>query len=117
VSRTCLHCALARALRAESGRFAAHGLALVFTRSDPVWLPLSGPRVYRSIRRLLREAHARAARGAVKLAVLDLPGKSHVEVTATVPTPRGVVVLAHAFPRHAPGVLAAGFAEGLAGLY
>jgi hypothetical protein len=117
VTRTCLHCALARALRAESARFAARGLALVFTRSDPVWLPVSGARVYRSIRRLLDEAHARAGSGAVKLAVLDLSGKSHVEVTATVPTPRGVVVLVRAFSRHAPGVLAAGFTEGLAGVY
>ena len=117
MSRTCLHCALARALRAERARFAARDFALVMNRSDPVWLPLSGALVYRGIRRLLREARGQAGGGAVKLAVLDLPGKNHVEVTATVSAPRGVVVLTHAFPRHAPGTLAAGFAEGLARLY
>jgi hypothetical protein len=113
MSRSCLHCALARALRAESTAFAARGLALSFTRSDPVWLPAAGGRLYRGIRRLLRDARERADAGTVKLVVVDLPGKSHVEVTATVRRGRGAVVLACAFPRHRPGTLAAGFVEGL----
>ena len=113
MNRTCLHCALARALRAESAAFTARGLGVSFTRSDPVWLPMEGGRLYRAIRRLVRDARGRADNGIVKLAVLDLSGKSHVEVTATVRLGRGAVVLACAFPRHLPGTLAGGFVEGL----
>ena len=114
MDRTCLHCALARALRAEAGTLTARGVALRFERSEPVWLPVSGARLYRAIRRLLRQAAAQAAPGAAKLAVVDLAGKSQVEVTATVGVAGGARVLSVGFPRHVPGTLAPGFAEGLA---
>ena len=103
VTRTCLHCALGRALRAESAA------------SEPTWLPIEGGRLYRELRGLLREARETARRGLVKLAVLDLPGKSHVEVTAVVRSPRGKArVLSRAFPRQTLDLLGAGFAEQLA---
>lgn len=115
MTRSCLHCALARALRSEADALAAQGLTVTFTRSDPVWLPTSGARLYRGVRRLLREARAASTGPAVKLAVLDLAGKSHVEVIATVRTARGTRVLTCAFERHVSGTLAGGFAEGTFG--
>lgn len=113
MTRSCLHCALARALKSEA--LAAGGLAVTFTRSDPVWLPTSGTRLYRGVRRLLQAARAASTGPSVKLAVVDLPGKSHVEVIATVTTAGGTRVLGCAFPRHASGTLAGGFAEGTLG--
>jgi hypothetical protein len=56
--RTCLHCALARVLRAEAPALAARGVTVTMGRSDPVWLPISGTRVYRGVRRVLRAAAA-----------------------------------------------------------
>jgi hypothetical protein len=109
--RTCLHCALARALRAEMPAFAARGMAVTFTRSEPVWLPASGAGIYRGVRRILRLARAHADRSPVKLAVVDLRGKSEVEVTATALSAERAQVFRCAFPRHAPGTLAGGFAE------
>jgi hypothetical protein len=80
-------------------------------RSDPLWLPIAGTRVYRQLRSLLRAAHG-GPDDSLKLVVLDLPGKSHVEVVATVghrgSRSRSRSVL---FPRYAPERLAAGFAE------
>jgi len=111
VTRACLHCALARALRAEAAAFADRGLTLGFTRSDPVWLPDSGMRLYRGVRRLLRAARTLADEGPVKLTVVDLPGKSRVEVTATVATRGRHRVLSCPFPRHVRGTLASGFSE------
>ena len=114
MQRSCLHCALARAIRAESSAFAGRGLALNFARSEPVWLPSTGMRLYRGVRRLLQAARTAADGTDVKLAVVDLPGKSHVEVTVTVPVGRsGSRVLRCAFPRHARGTLGRGFAETL----
>jgi hypothetical protein len=109
VSRTCLHCALARALRAEV--LAPGGpLRVQLGRSDPVWLPIEGRTLYRAIRALLREARTEAED--VKLAVVDLAGKSHVEVTAVVRRTDGrSQVLGRAFPRFDPRMLARGFAE------
>jgi hypothetical protein len=115
MTRTCLHCALARALQSEADALAAQGLAVTFTRSDPVWLPTSGTRLYRGVRRLLQAARAASTGPGVKLAVVDLPGKSHVEVIATVTTATGTRVFSCAFARHASGTLAGGFAEGTAG--
>ncbi len=113
MNRTCLHCALARALRAEAGAIAERGLAVTFTRSDPVWLPVSGVRIYREVRRLLRRALDASVGKAMKLAVVDLKGKSHVEVIATVTTAQGTRVLGCAFPRHVASTLAGGFVEGI----
>src|SRR5215475_8676965 len=103
---------MARAIRAESSD-AASGAAINFARSEPVWLPTPGMRLYRDLRRLLRQARAEADGRAIKLSVLDLLGKSHVEVTATVSSGRSTRVLACSFPRHAAGMLGQGFAETL----
>jgi hypothetical protein len=80
-------------------------------RSDPLWLPLTGAQVYRKIRGLLHAARAQSA-DSLKLSVLDLPGKSHVEVVATFGR-RGERTrsLAVALPRYEAARLAAGFAE------
>ena len=110
-SRTCLHCALARALRAEIPAFSAVGLDIRLSRSEPVFLPVSGTTLYRGLRRLLATARTAAERSPVKLAVLDLVGKSHVEVTATVLRGQTSRVLSCAFPCSDPSTLAAGFAE------
>jgi hypothetical protein len=91
----------------------ARGVILTFERSEPVWLPVSGARLYRGVRRLLREAAAVAVPGAAKLAVVALAGKSQVEVIATVSVRGGSRVLAVAFPCYVPGTLARGFAEGI----
>ena len=115
MNRTCLHCALARALRAEAGAIADRGLAITFTRSDPVWIPVSGVRIYRDVRRLLQRALAASVGKSMKLGVVDLKGKSHVEVIATVMTAQGTRVLGCAFPRHVASTLAGGFVEGVVG--
>lgn len=110
-ARSCLHCALHRALRAEAAALDRRGLAVHLGRSEPVWLPLPGMRVYRGLRALLREACDAAVGGPLRLAVIDLAGKTHVEVTACVPQARGARVLRVEFPRHVPGALCRGFAE------
>ena len=110
MTRSCLHCSLARAVEAEWGGTLS-GPVLRIGRSDPLWLPISGGRVYRQLRGLLRAARRQGA-DSLKLVVLDLPGKSHVEVVATVgrhgDRTRSLSVL---LPRHVTGSLAAGFAE------
>ena len=111
--RSCLHCALARALQEEADGLAAAGLQITLGRSEPVWLPVTGAVVYRQIRRLLRDAQALRTPGILRLAVLDLAGKSHVEVTAAVAGTRTVRVLGRAFPRFDLSRLAAGFSEAL----
>jgi hypothetical protein len=110
-ARSCLHCALARALRAEAPAFAARGLEIRLSRSEAVFLPASGAVIYRRLRQLLAAARRAAARGPVKLSVLDLPGKSHVEVTATVAGKDRWQILACDFPHHDPATLPAGFRE------
>ena len=115
MTRTCLHCALRRALRAESAACRESELVVELRNSEPTWLPIEGGRLYRELRGLLREAREAARRGLVKLVVLDLPGKSHVEVTAVVRAPgRKARVLSRAFPRQTVEVLGGGFAEQLA---
>jgi hypothetical protein len=110
-SRACLHCALARALSTEADAYASRGLELRLTRSEPVWLPVRGATIYRGIVRLLQRARDEAAGGSVRLAVLSLPGKTHVEVTAVVASERGHRVLACAFPQFVAARLAGGFSE------
>ena len=115
VTRICLHCVLGRAMRAESAASRDGELALALRCSEPTWLPLEGGRLYRELRGFLREAREAARRGLVKLAVLDLPGKSHVEVTAVVRPPGGKArVLSRSFPRQTLEALGSGFAEQLA---
>lgn len=113
--RTCLHCALARALQAEAPAFTARGLAVHMTRSDPVFLPGSGRTIYRGLRRLLAAARDAAERGPVRLAVVEVRGKSHVEVTAVVAQGARWRVLARAFPQFVPAALPGGFNEHAAG--
>src|SRR2546430_7852753 len=106
-----LHCALARAIRRESGGLAARGLAVNLGRAEAVWLPSPGARLYRALRRLLREAGSQAEGSSLKLTVIDLTGKSHVEVTATIAVGRGSPLASSAFPRHPAGSLGAGVAD------
>ena len=111
MARICLHCVLARALRAEGRTLTERGLEVKLGPSAAVFLPGSGAMVYRRVRSLLREAAAQARGARLKLSVLDLPGKSHVEVTVTFATVVGAQVLSRSFPLHDPATLARGFAE------
>jgi len=115
VTRTCVHCVLGRALRAESAASSGEEFLVTLRSSEPTWVPVSGAALYRELRGLLRDARDATRHGIVKLAVLDLPGKSHVEVTAVVRSPgRKARVLSRAFPRQALELLGGGFAEQLA---
>jgi hypothetical protein len=112
--RACLHCALGRALRAESPMLAARGLEVRLSFPDPILLPTRGARVYRILRRLLREAATAASSpGALKVAVIALRGKSHAEVTAMFSAGRETRITSATFPLFVPGTLAGGFAEAL----
>jgi|ERR1051325_3078853 hypothetical protein len=111
MTRICLHCVLARVLKAERRTLAGRGLEVKLGPSAAVFLPGSGATIFRRLRSLLREAAAEASGDRLKLAVLDLPGKSHVEVTATFGTAIGARVLSRTFPLHVPSTLARGFAE------
>lgn len=107
--RTCVHCVIARVVRLE----AAAGRELRVGHGPPVTLPQAGARLFRALRALVREARA-AGDGPIKLRILDMPGWSRVEVTATVRVGRGARVLARAFDRHVDGTLEGGFLEGIA---
>ena len=111
MTRTCLHCVLARVLRAEADALRERGLEVRLGPSEAVLLPAAGAATYRTVRALLRAAIADAAGPRIRLAVVDQPGKSHVEVTAVFADARRTRVLSCAFPRHDPGGLAGGFAE------
>ena len=112
--RVCLHCVLARALRAEADSLGLGGRRpILLAHTDSVLLPHVGAVLYRALRSLLQEAATAPGDAPVRLAVRALAGKSHVEVTATVGSGRAVRVLARAFPRHVEGTLERGFLEGL----
>ena len=111
MTRTCLHCVLARVLRAEADALRERGLEVRLGLSEPVLLPAAGAATYRTVRALLRAAMADAAGPHIRLAVVDQPGKSHVEVTVAFAVARRTRVLSCAFPRHDPHALAGGFAE------
>jgi hypothetical protein len=111
VERTCLHCALVRALRAETPALERRGVSIVVGRSDAVWLPVPGTRIYRGIRRLIREATATVSDCRVRLAVVDLAGKPHVDVMATVLDPSRARVFCVGFARVVDGRLPGGFVE------
>jgi len=111
MTRTCLHCVLARVLRAEADALRERGLEVQLGPSEAVLLPAAGAATYRTVRALLRAAIADAAGPRIRLAVVDQAGKSHVEVTAVFADARRTRVLSCAFPRHDPGALAGGFAE------
>lgn len=112
-ARACLHCALGRAIRAEAKGIAARGLEVRLSLVDPVLLPIRGARIYRVLRRLLRDAALAAEPGLLKIAVVALTGKSHVEVTTACRAARGTRLASRAFPLFVPGALAGGFAESL----
>ncbi len=110
--RTCLHCALARAVRRETDRLRAVGLDVVVLTGERVWLPESGAIVYRRLRQLLRDAIAKASDGQLTVRVLDsVAGKSHVEVTVTLNAAGRDVVLSCACPRQLLEMLSGGFCE------
>jgi len=111
MTRVCLHCVLDRALRAEHDAFAARRLDPRLGRMEAVFLPVPAAEVYRGVRDLLRRARALADRSPVKLSVLALVGKSHVELTATVLRGAGSRVLSCAFPTSDVATLGGGFAE------
>ena len=111
MTRSCLHCALMHALEAESAALTAGGFSVTVPRVAPVWLPGSGMLLYRGLRRLLQAVRVEPEPGPVKIAIVDLVGKSHVEVMLTVRRRRAPLVLHCAFPRYAPGTLDRGFAE------
>ena len=111
MTRTCLHCVLARVLRAEDDQLRARGLEARVGAADAVFLPGASRGAYRAIRGLLRTAIGDTQGPRIRLALVSLPGKSHVEVTAAFAVARGTRVLSCAFPRHDPRALAGGFAE------
>jgi hypothetical protein len=98
-------------VRAEAGTLRQHGLEVVLGASRPVLLPHAGRELYRGLRALLAEAADGTEGGRLKLAVVDLPGKSHVEVMAIVAGRQGARVHSRAFPRCVRGSLGLGFAE------
>lgn len=111
MTRTCLHCVLARVLRAEADALRERGLEVRLGLSEPVLVPAAAGATYRTVRALLRAAMADAAGPSIHLALLDQPGKSHVEVTAAFAVAHRTRVLSCAFPRHDPRSLPGGFAE------
>jgi len=110
--RTCLHCVLTRVLRAEWAALDARGLAVTVAHGEAAWVPASGALVYRRLRRLLRLAGAEARRSPLRLTIVDMPGKAEVGVSAVALIGRSARVFRTGFPRHVPGTLEAGFAEG-----
>ncbi|MCW5892242.1 MAG: hypothetical protein KIT14_17110 [bacterium] len=108
--RTCVHCVIARVVRLEA---VAGGSDIRVGHGPPVTLPHAGGAIFRALRALVREARA-AGDGPIKLRILDMPGWSRVEITATVRVGRGARVLGRAFDRHVAGTLEGGFLEGLA---
>ena len=111
MTRTCLHCVLARVLRAESQALRERGLEVRLRPSDAVFLPATGAAAFRKIRELVRAAMVDAAGPDIRIALLDQPGKSHVEVTAAFASSRGTRVRSCAFLRCDPAALGGGFAE------
>jgi hypothetical protein len=109
---SCLHCILSRALRAETPAFEARGIAVKIVPAEPIWLPAPGGSTYRALRRLLASTRIPAQSGPIKLTLLNMLGRPHVEVLAVVTVGRSFRTLACTFPRHVPGTLDAGFAEG-----
>lgn len=89
-------------------------MTVTVSRSEAVWLPIAGGRIYRGIRRLLRRAAAVSQGHRIRLAVVDLCGKPHVEVTAAALLPERARVFSVAFPRVLTEPLARGFTEGIA---
>jgi hypothetical protein len=112
--RICVHCVLARVLRAEAPALARAGLSIGVRPGPPVLLPHAPVLVYRELRDLLREAAAGALGPTVRLALVDLAGRHCVEVTASVRSARGTRIFSRTFARHVDGTLEGGFLEGLA---
>lgn len=110
--RTCLHCVLVRALRAEWRNLEEAGLEVTPVRGHAAWVPGGGGRVYRRLRRLLRDAREGAERGGrLNVGVVDQTGKSHIEVIAALRTRGRGRVFTAAFPRPVLATLVLGFAE------
>jgi hypothetical protein len=104
---------LARALGDEAELLTRRGVVVTFGRSEAVWLPIAGARIYRGLRHLLRQAAAVGQGHTVRLNIIDLAGKAHVEVTAAALAGARAHVFTCAFPRFVASSLPLGFAEGL----
>jgi hypothetical protein len=110
--RACLHCALARALGDEADELVRRRVVVTFGRSEAVWLPIPGARIYRGLRHLLRRAAVAGEGHTVRLNIIDLAGKAHVEVTAAVLAGAHAQVFTCMFPRFVAASLLLGFDEG-----
>src|SRR5207244_250564 len=96
-----------------SGALRARGLEVRLRPSDAVFLPVQGGAIFRTLRALLRAAIADAEGPEIRVALLDRPGKSRGEVTASFAGGGGRRVCPRGCVRGlgAPGVLAGGCAD------
>jgi hypothetical protein len=92
-------------------QLAAREIAVTLSVAQPVWLPATGASLYRRTRKVLRDGLLHAGRGRVKLAVVDLPGKSRIELMATIRCGQDRHLTLASFDRQLTDPLAAGFAE------
>src|SRR5437870_11608844 len=67
--------AIERAVGHASADLEAAGLLVTLHAREPIWLPETGTRLYRPIRRLLGAVCTEATPGPVKIGVLDLVGE------------------------------------------
>ena len=105
--RSCLHCVVARVMEAEGAELPIRASGC----PGPLWLPVSGVRLYRDLEQLLALASAEGDRPVVRLVVSAQT--SHVDVTAVVPGARDSRAVTCRLPRHAAGSLEGGFTEGI----
>src|SRR5439155_1531614 len=82
-----------RALGAGGEGLRGRGLEVRLGAADAVFLPAPGRATYRTVRALLRTAIGDAEGPRIRLTLVSLPGKSHVEVTAAFAVGRGTRVL------------------------
>jgi hypothetical protein len=112
--RSCLHCALDRALRHEERALAAARLEVVFRGTEATWLPVPGARLYRRLRVLLRSVVAQAEPGQLRLALHGVvPARSQVEVVLAYRSQRRWHTTSCVFPRFVESALAHGVVEGV----
>jgi hypothetical protein len=114
MTRSCLHCALRRALDHEERTLAAAGLDVVVRGAEATWLPVPGSRLYRRLRVLLRSVVAQAEPGQLRLALHGIvPARSQVEVVIAYRSQRRWRTTSYAFPRFVESTLVHGLVEGV----